>query len=112
LALSYPPEIAFRPRGPLDAVVRVPGSKSITNRAAPIAALANGTSTLRGCLESDDTDAMREALRALGVAIDVRGDTWTVRGRNGVLHAPAAHRRARLSTARFLCAARRPARQS
>jgi 3-phosphoshikimate 1-carboxyvinyltransferase len=107
LALSYPPEIAIRPRGPLDAVVRAPGSKSITNRAAPIAALANGTSTLRGCLESDDTEAMREALRALGVSIDVRGDTWTVRGRNGVLHAPHAPIDARASgtTARFLCAA-------
>ncbi len=107
MALSYPPEIAIEPRGPLDAVVRVPGSKSITNRAAPIAALASGTSTLTGCLESDDTEAMREALRALGVAIDVRGDTWTVHGRDGVLHAPHAPLDARASgtTARFLCAA-------
>jgi len=107
LALRYPPEIAIRPRGPLDAVVRVPGSKSLTNRAAPIAALASGTSTLRGCLESDDTGAMCEALRALGVSIDVRGDDWTVRGRSGVLHAPQAKLDARASgtTARFLCAA-------
>jgi len=107
LALPYPPEIAIRPRGPLAAVVQVPGSKSITNRAALIAALANGTSTLSGCLESDDTEAMREALRALGVSIDVRGDTWTVRGCNGVLHAPHAPLDARASgtTARFLCAA-------
>ncbi len=107
MAVRYPPEIAIRPRGPLDAVVRVPGSKSITNRAAPIAALANGTSTLSGCLESDDTGAMCEALRALGVSIDVRGDSWTVRGRNGVLHAPQAQLDARASgtTARFLCAA-------
>ena len=107
MALPYPPEIAIRPRGPLAAVVQVPGSKSITNRAALIAALANGTSTLSGCLESDDTEAMREALRALGVSIDVRGDTWTVRGCNGVLHAPHAPLDARASgtTARFLCAA-------
>ena len=107
MALPYPPEIAIRPRGPLAAVVQVPGSKSITNRAAPIAALASGTSTLSGCLESDDTEAMREALRALGVSIDVRGDTWTVRGCNGVLHAPHAPLDARASgtTARFLCAA-------
>ena len=106
MAASYPPEIAIRPRGPLAATLRVPGSKSITNRAAPIAALANGTSTLTNCLASDDTDAMREALRALGVAIDVRGDTWTLRGRNGVLHAPDAPLDARASgtTARFLCA--------
>jgi len=107
LALRYPPEIAIRPRGALAAVVQVPGSKSITNRAAPIAALASGTSTLSGCLESDDTEAMREALRALGVPIDVRGDTWTVRGCNGVLHAPQTPLDARASgtTARFLCAA-------
>ena len=107
MALRYPPEIAIRPRGPLAAVVQVPGSKSITNRAAPIAALASGTSTLSGCLESDDTEAMREALRALGVPIDVRGDTWTVRGCNGVLHAPQTPLDARASgtTARFLCAA-------
>jgi len=107
LARSYPPEIAIQPRGALDAVVRVPGSKSITNRAALIAALASGTSTLTGCLESDDTEAMREALRALGVTIDVRDDTWTVRGRDGVLHAPHAPLDARASgtTARFLCAA-------
>ena len=107
MALPYPPEIAIRPRGPLAAVVQVPGSKSITNRAALIAALANGTSTLSGCLESDDTEAMREALRALGVPIDVRGDTWTVHGCNGVLHAPQTPLDARASgtTARFLCAA-------
>jgi 3-phosphoshikimate 1-carboxyvinyltransferase len=103
---SYPAELAIRPRGPLDAVVRVPGSKSITNRAAPIAALASGASTLAGALDSDDTQAMREALRALGVGIDVAGDTWTVAGRSGVLHAPAAPLDARASgtTARFLTA--------
>ena len=107
MAASYPAEVAIRPRGALDAVLRVPGSKSITNRAAPIAALASGTSTLTGCLESDDTAAMREALRSLGVAIDVHGDTWIVHGRDGVLHAPQAPIDARASgtTARFLCAA-------
>ena len=106
MAASSPAEIPVRPRGALDATVRVPGSKSITNRAAPIAALARGTSTLGNCLASDDTDAMREALHALGVAIDVRGDTWVVQGRNGVLHAPQAPLDARASgtTARFLCA--------
>ncbi|HMM41905.1 MAG TPA: 3-phosphoshikimate 1-carboxyvinyltransferase [Thermomicrobiales bacterium] len=47
----------------------LPGSKSYTNRALPIAALADGTSLLRGALESDDTRYMVEALRALGVAV-------------------------------------------
>ena len=102
----HPAELAVRPRGPLDATVRVPGSKSLTNRAAPIAALAHGASTLGGCLASDDTDAMREALRALGVAIEVAGDTWRIEGRAGVLHAPQAPIDARASgtTARFLTA--------
>jgi 3-phosphoshikimate 1-carboxyvinyltransferase len=101
------PDLAIRTRGPLDAVVRVPGSKSITNRAVLIAALARGDSTLAGCLESDDTQAMREALRALGVAIEVDGETWQVHGANGVLRAPAAPLDARASgtTARFLTAA-------
>lgn len=102
-----PAELAIRPRGPLDATVRVPGSKSITNRAAVCAALAAGESTLAGALTSDDTDAMRVALGALGVPITVAGDAWHVSGRGGRLAAPAAPLDARASgtTARFLTAA-------
>lgn len=102
-----PAELAIRPRGPLDATVRVPGSKSITNRAAVCAALAAGESTLAGALTSDDTDAMRVALGALGVPITVAGDAWHVSGRDGRLAAPAAPLDARASgtTARFLTAA-------
>ena len=48
---------------------RVPGSKSITNRALPLAALADGVSTLSGVLESDDTRHMRAALEGLGIAV-------------------------------------------
>jgi 3-phosphoshikimate 1-carboxyvinyltransferase len=104
---AHPPERAVRPRGPLDAVVRVPGSKSITNRAALIAGLARGASTLAGCLASDDTDAMCEALRALGVVVEVDGDVWSVEGRAGVLRAPRKPIDARASgtTARFVTAA-------
>jgi 3-phosphoshikimate 1-carboxyvinyltransferase len=57
---------------PVDAVVRPPGSKSLTNRALVIAALASGTSTLAGVLESDDTAAMADCVMALGA--DVRLD--------------------------------------
>ncbi len=57
---------------PPDATVRVPGSKSITNRAMLLAALARGRSTLRGALHSDDTRYMAAALRELGVAVEVR----------------------------------------
>ena len=55
---------------PPDAVVRVPGSKSISNRVALLAALADGRSVLDGVLFSDDTRYMAAALRALGIAVD------------------------------------------
>lgn len=58
------------PDGPINATVRPPGSKSITNRALPIAAVAKGTSTLTGVLKSDDTIYMIKALKQLGVKID------------------------------------------
>jgi 3-phosphoshikimate 1-carboxyvinyltransferase len=97
----------IRPRGPLDARVRVPGSRSATNRALVCAALAAGTSRLRGADESDDTAAMREGLRALGVAIETSPDAWTVAGCGGRLPARDARVDARASgtTARFLTAA-------
>ena len=55
---------------PPSAIVTVPGSKSITNRALLIAALAEGRSELHGALFSDDTRYMVAALRALGVRVD------------------------------------------
>ena len=57
--------------GPLDATVRVPGSKSLTNRALVCAALAQGTSWLTGALIADDTEAMMSCLRRLGADVDV-----------------------------------------
>ena len=63
--------IEIRPCGPIRGRVKPPGSKSITNRALICAALAEGTSTLVGALDSDDTRVMIEALRALGVAVDL-----------------------------------------
>ncbi len=69
---------------PVDADVTVPGSKSYTNRALLIAALANGRSRLTGALESDDTRVMGDALSALGVDVRVEtDDTFTVRGADG-----------------------------
>ncbi|HGG56691.1 MAG TPA: 3-phosphoshikimate 1-carboxyvinyltransferase, partial [Nannocystis exedens] len=61
--------LAIRPLPvPLDGrEVRPPGSKSLTNRALLLAGLARGRSTLRGCLESEDTQLMRAALARLGV---------------------------------------------
>lgn len=54
--------------------VRVPGSKSITNRALLCAALAPGRSTLRGALVADDTLAMLDAVRAFGATVTVEAD--------------------------------------
>jgi len=56
---------------PLDSTIRVPGSKSITNRALIVAALADGHSLLTGLLLADDTRLMIDVVRALGVAITV-----------------------------------------
>ncbi len=57
---------------PIDATVTVPGSKSLTNRALVLAALATaqGPSTITGALRSRDTDLMIDAIRSLGVTVD------------------------------------------
>ncbi|MGE3540979.1 MAG: 3-phosphoshikimate 1-carboxyvinyltransferase [Candidatus Tectimicrobiota bacterium] len=61
----------------------VPGSKSYTNRALTIAALASGTCTLHGALESDDTHVAREALKQLGITVEQEGSTFVVHGQHG-----------------------------
>ncbi|HZJ40266.1 MAG TPA: 3-phosphoshikimate 1-carboxyvinyltransferase [Demequina sp.] len=63
---------------PLDATVEVPGSKSLTNRFLVLAALADAPVTMRGGLVSRDSALMIEALRALGVSVDVGADAWTI----------------------------------
>jgi 3-phosphoshikimate 1-carboxyvinyltransferase len=64
------PSIAIQPlERPIRATVRPPGSKSITNRALIVAALAEGTSRLTGVLDSDDTRVMIESLRRLGLRV-------------------------------------------
>jgi 3-phosphoshikimate 1-carboxyvinyltransferase len=70
---------------PVHATVTIPGSKSQTNRALVLAALAaaqgRGTSTIGGALRSRDTDLMIGALRTLGLRIDGAGSDLTVSGR-------------------------------
>jgi 3-phosphoshikimate 1-carboxyvinyltransferase len=61
----------------------VPGSKSYTNRALIIAALARGPSTLHGALVSDDTHVAREALRHLGIDVTQEGTTFRIQGQEG-----------------------------
>lgn len=92
---------------PVEAVVRPPGSKSFTNRALVVAALASGgASRLEGPLEADDTEAMRACLRDLGVLIDDSDEPWLVLGTGGHLVAPASPLDVRASgtTARFVTA--------
>jgi 3-phosphoshikimate 1-carboxyvinyltransferase len=71
-------------REPVQAIVTVPGSKSQTNRALVLAALAAtqgaGTSTISGALRSRDTDLMIGALRTLGMRVDGTGSHLTVGG--------------------------------
>lgn len=67
-----PTDILIRPvQQPVDRTVRLPGSKSLTNRALLAAALARGESTLHGILLADDTRLMIGALEALGLAVAV-----------------------------------------
>lgn len=88
--MSLPDPLPVEPlTGPLDATVALPGSKSLTNRALVCAALADGTSTLRGVLDADDTAAMVSGLRTLGVDISLDGDVATVHGTGGTLPAVA-----------------------
>ncbi len=77
---------------PAQARITVPGSKSITNRALILAALADGETTLRGALWSEDTQIMVEGLQTLGFMVNVEADpgesgnrTLTVYGKGGGL---------------------------
>jgi 3-phosphoshikimate 1-carboxyvinyltransferase len=63
--------------------VRLPGSKSISNRALLLAALARGDTRLVGLLDADDTRVMRDALARLGVDCARDGDDLRVRGLGG-----------------------------
>ena len=65
--------------------VRLPGSKSISNRVLLLAALADGPTEVRDLLESDDTARMLDALAVLGVRVDAQGDNgYVVHGVGGV----------------------------
>jgi 3-phosphoshikimate 1-carboxyvinyltransferase len=71
----------------VNAIVTVPGSKSITNRALLLAAMAEGTSILHGMLFSDDSEALLIALDACGIEMQVdRGsNVCSITGCSGVL---------------------------
>ena len=69
---------APRATRPVNGRVELPGSKSITNRALVLAALADGPSQLVAPLRARDTELMAAALRAMGVGIEDRGPDWLV----------------------------------
>lgn len=80
--------IEIRPVETVDAVVSVPGSKSITQRALIAAALADGTSELHGPLVSEDTDYSSAALQQMGIIIDKGKQSWDVCGTAGNIIEP------------------------
>ncbi len=89
--MSFPESLEIIPLSrPPTATVRVPGSKSITNRALVLAALCGKVKPceVHNCLRSEDTEVMIEALRALG--FDVQVD-WA-RSRVRVAGSPQANR--------------------
>ena len=89
----YPSSFRIHPSPrPINATVRVPGSKSLTNRALLIAALANGTTRLTNALFSDDSNYFVQALQTLGFDIqhDEANNTMTVTGLGGKIPAKKA----------------------
>jgi 3-phosphoshikimate 1-carboxyvinyltransferase len=79
MPLSLPEDNVLERGDPLRQV-RIPGSKSVTNRALLLAALAPGTSLLRGGLEAEDTRWMRQALRNLGIPLLEGDGIWQIEG--------------------------------
>jgi 3-phosphoshikimate 1-carboxyvinyltransferase len=63
---------------PVDVVVTLPGSKSLTNRALVLAAIADGPSVIHRALRSRDTSLMAAALTSLGSTVDTSGEDWKV----------------------------------
>ncbi|HET7070784.1 MAG TPA: 3-phosphoshikimate 1-carboxyvinyltransferase [Nocardioides sp.] len=72
------PWAAPRAHGPVHSEVSLPGSKSLTNRALVLAALADGPSVVRRALRSRDSLLMAGALASMGVRIDTSRDDWSV----------------------------------
>ena len=89
-SFKYPEQITLAPvGGPVQASVRLPGSKSITNRALLLAALADGDSRLIAPLHSEDTFYMAQALRDLGVLVEETPERdFRVHGLGGRFGAP------------------------
>src|SRR4030042_1637399 len=83
-----PDVIEIRSLSQLTAQVTIPGSKSNTQRAMIMAALAEGESHLPGPLLSEDTQYLADALRLLGADIEVHGGDMSVQGTSGRIQNP------------------------
>ncbi len=79
--------------GTIDAIVKVPGSKSYTNRALITAALADGESMIANALFSDDTKYMASGLNVLGISVEEQQDVnkFIVHGKGGAIPAREAN---------------------
>lgn len=103
---SYPEALTVAPKTHVAAELAVPGSKSLTNRALVVAALAEGRSTLRGALVAEDSEVMLRALGQLGIPVEAEGTTFVVAGQGGRIPRREAELDLRLSgtSIRFLTA--------
>ncbi len=103
---AYPETIRIQPKSNVEASLSVPGSKSLTNRALIVAALADGVSTLQGALVAEDSEVMVRALSTLQIPVSVKGTSIKVGGLGGAVPAARAELDLRLSgtSLRFLTA--------
>jgi 3-phosphoshikimate 1-carboxyvinyltransferase len=88
----YPHHLDLQPSQRAQGVVKLPGSKSISNRILLLAALAEGTTDIKSLLASDDTHVMLTALQKLGIRWVQHGESqdFTVTGTAGTLPVPSA----------------------
>ncbi len=85
-----PEALDLKPLGRVAGTVRLPGSKSISNRVLLLAALARGATTVRGLLDADDTRVMLEALGRLGLPAARRDEALHIEGGAGTIPAREA----------------------
>jgi len=83
--MHKPPFLDIPPLRSAGGLVRLPGSKSISNRVLLLAGLSAGTTVIRDLLASDDTAVMLAALRDLGCQIDANGSSARITGMSGRL---------------------------
>lgn len=82
--------------------LKIPGSKSLTNRALILGALANGKSKITGILKSDDSYWCIDSLKKLGIKINIQGETAYIEGNNGKWDSASLYIGAAGTIARFL----------